>query len=108
LWHEAATARSDDDHRRDEHAARVGIDAPLALGSARERGDHLAEMEDGLEWLDLLEQPVSQLLSGADWNAGDVIDGLFGIELGALPARLVENNEDTRFQPRNPNQKQGK
>src|SRR3989337_2030370 len=55
-------------------------------------------MKDGLERGDLLEQPVGQLLSGADRDAWDVIDRLLGVKLGALPARPVENVHDLGFQ----------
>src|SRR5262245_60452656 len=48
------------------------------------------------------EQPVGQLLAGADRKTRDVVDWLLGIELGALAARLVENIDDIRLQPREP------
>ena len=48
-------------------------------------------MELGVERLDLLHEPVGQLLAGDDGEAGDVVDGLLGIELGALTAGPVEN-----------------
>ena len=69
------------------------------LGLAEGSG-HLAEMEDGLEWPDLLEQPVGQLLAGADRKAGNVVDRLLGIKLGALAARPVENIDHMRLQLR--------
>jgi hypothetical protein len=64
-------------------------------------------MEDGLEGLDLLEQAVGQLLAGADRESRNVIDGLLGIELGALAARSIENVDDMSFQPRKPKLKHG-
>ena len=48
-------------------------------------------MELGAEGLDLLHQPVGQFLAGDDRKARNVVDGLLGIELGALPARPVED-----------------
>ena len=69
----------------------------LGLG---EGSSHLAEMEHRLERLDLLEQPVGQLLAGADRKAGDVVDRLFWVKLGALAAGLVENIDDMGLQPR--------
>ena len=63
-----------------------------------EGGGHLAEMKDGLERGDLLEQPVGQLLAGADRDARNVIDRLLRIKLGALPAGPVENVHDLGFQ----------
>ena len=63
-----------------------------------QRRRHLAEMEDRLERLDLLEQPVGQLLAGADRDARNVVDRLLRIELGALAARPVENVDQMGFQ----------
>jgi len=57
----------------------------------------LAEMENGIERLDLLQQAIGQLLAGDDGQAGNVIDRLFGIELCALAADLVQNVDHVRF-----------
>src|SRR3990170_1832361 len=59
-------------------------------------------MEDGLEGPDLLQEPVGQLLAGADGQTRNVVDRLLGVELGALAARPVENIDDMGFQPREP------
>ncbi len=75
----------------------VGRESEARVGQALERVDALAEMQLGAEWLDLLQQPIGQLLAGDDWQAGDVVDGLFGVELGTLAARLVENIDDVRL-----------
>ena len=56
--------------------------------------DHLAEMEGRIERLDLLHQRVDQALAGDVGNAGNVVDRLFRIELGALAADLVENVDE--------------
>ena len=45
-------------------------------------------VKDGLEGLDLALQLRSQLAAGAQRNAGDIVDGLVGIERNALPAHL--------------------
>ena len=63
-----------------------------------QRRRHLAEMELGLERLDLFQQPVGQLLAGDDGQAGNVVDRLFRIKLGALAARPVENVDQMRLQ----------
>jgi hypothetical protein len=76
------------------------------LGLAEGSG-HLAEMEDGLEWPDLFQQPVGQLLAGADRKAGNVVDRLLRIKLGALAAWPVENVDHMRFQLRQPELKHG-
>ena len=52
----------------------------------------------GLERPDLLEQPVGQLLAGADRHARDVVDRLLGVKLGALAARPVENVDQMGLQ----------
>src|SRR5262245_4224644 len=51
-------------------------------------------MKPGMERLDLLQQPVDQLLGAADRQRRDVIDRLVGIELGALAARMRERVDD--------------
>ena len=48
-------------------------------------------MEGRVERLDLLQQRLGETLAGDEGNAGDVVDRLFRIELGALAADLVEN-----------------
>ena len=47
--------------------------------------------------LDLLHQGLGQAVPGDDRNAGNVVDGLLGIELGALAADLVENIDEVRL-----------
>ena len=42
-------------------------------------------------------QLVGQLLAGDDRQAGNVVDRLLGVELGALAAGSVENVDDVRF-----------
>ena len=58
--------------------------------------DALAEMEGRAERLDLLQQPVGQLLAGDDRQRRNVVDRLLGIELGALAAGLVEDVDHVR------------
>ena len=62
-----------------------------------ERIDALAEVELGAEWLDLREQPIGQPLAGDDGQAGDIVDRLFRVELGALAADLVEDVDHMRL-----------
>jgi hypothetical protein len=68
---------------------------------------HLPSLEHGLQRLDLLEQPVRQLLPGAHRDAGNVKDRLLGIKLCALAAGLVENVDDVGFEPCQPKLKHG-
>ena len=51
----------------------------------------------GLERLDLLHQGVGQAVAGDVGNAGNVVDRLLGIELGALAADLVEDVDEVRL-----------
>ena len=48
-------------------------------------------MKGGAEGLDLLHEIVNQPLPRDHGEAGNVVDGLFGIELGALPAGLGQD-----------------
>jgi hypothetical protein len=54
-------------------------------------------MEGRVERLDLLQQCVGDALAGDHGNAGNVVDRLFRIEFGALPADLVENVDQMRL-----------
>ena len=56
----------------------------------------------GVERLDLLQQPVGQLLAGDDGQARNVVDRLFRIKLGALPARPVEDVDQMAFEIEQP------
>ena len=91
---ERATARRDHDHLAEKRDARVGGQAEAAVCLARQRLDHLAEMEGRMEGMDLLHQLLDQPLAGDDRIAGNVVDRLLRIELGALAARLVENVDE--------------
>ena len=50
-----------------------------------------------IERLDLLMQRVDQTLGAGVGNAGNVVDRLLRIKLGALAADLVENVDEVRF-----------
>ena len=88
---ERAAAGGDHDHLGLEYFAAVGGDAKQRVADLLDRLDHLAEMEGRLERLDLLHQRVGQAMPGDERDAGNVVDRLFRIELGALPADLVED-----------------
>ena len=51
----------------------------------------------GAERLDLLHQRFGEALAGDEGNAGNVVDRLFRIELGALAADLVEDVDQMRL-----------
>ena len=78
---------------------------PSASFSSARR--HLAEMELRIERLDLLQQPVDQLLAGDDGQAGNVVDRLFRIELGALPARPVQDVDQVALEIQQPQLEHG-
>ena len=78
--------------------AGIGGELPAAVGKLLQRRRHFAEMELRIERLDLFQQPVGQFLAGDDGQAGNVVDRLLGIKLGALPARPVENVDQMAFE----------
>ena len=88
--HEAAGARRDHHDRRLDHRAEIGLEPPPAVGQPGQRRGLLLEVELRLERPDLRHQEVDQLLAGAAWDGGDVVDRLVRIEFGALAADLVE------------------
>ena len=55
-------------------------------------------MELRIEGLDLLHQPVDQLLAGDDGQARNVVDRLFGIKFGALAAGPVQDVDQVAFE----------
>ena len=67
------------------------------IADALDRLHHLAEMEGRAERLDLLHQRVGEPLAGDVGNAGNVVDRLLRIELGALAADLVEDVDQVRL-----------
>src|SRR5947209_9360699 len=69
--------------------------------------DHLAEMECRMKRLDLLLEILDESLAGDDREARNVVDRLFRIELGTLPAgfrqdvdEMRPNVEETKFEDR--------
>src|SRR5262245_5808662 len=85
---ERADATCDDDRARIESGTghRAHVKAPVV--AAGELRYLLPEVKLRVEGLDLLHEPVDQLLRAADRQRRDVVDGLVGIELGALPAGM--------------------
>ncbi len=96
LRREGSAAGGDHHHLALEHRAHIG-GQPETSVEALERLHALVEMERGAERLDLLHEPVGQLLAGDDGEAGNVVDRLLGVELGALPARPVEDVDHMRL-----------
>ena len=86
-------------------ASVVSFQRPSASFSSA--GRHLAEMELRIERLDLLHQPVGQFLAGDDGQARNVVDRLFGIKLGALAARPVEDVDQMAFEIQQPQLEHG-
>ena len=54
-------------------------------------------METGTEGLDLLHQPLGQLLARDDGKSRNIVDRLLGIKLGALAAGTIEDIDDVRL-----------
>ena len=88
---------------RDHHAFASKVLPPSVvtrkprIADLLQRGHHFVEMEGRVERLDLLHQRVGQAMAGDVGDAGNVVDRLFGIELGALAADLVEDVDEVRL-----------
>jgi hypothetical protein len=59
-------------------------------------------VESRIEGLDLLQQPIDELLRAAYRQRRNVVDRLVGIELGALTARMLERVDDVRLDAEQP------
>src|SRR5262245_5665608 len=94
---ERAAAGRDHHHLAFELLAGVGLHPEQRVADLLDRLDHLLQMELGAERLDLRKQALDQALPGAEGNAGDVVDRLLGIELGALAADLVQDVDEMRL-----------
>ena len=92
----------------EERLIGVGGQKEPAIRLLFERVDDLAIVEFRRERRDLLLQIVDQPLPGDDREAGNVVDRLFRIELGALPAGPVENVDDVAFEIEQPQLEHGK
>src|SRR6202041_3845650 len=80
-----------------ENLTGIGGDAKAGIADLLDRLHHFVEMEGRIERLDLLHQRVGQALAGDEGNAGNVVDRLFRIKLGALSADLVEDVDQMRL-----------
>ena len=96
LRREGAAARGDHHHFAIENGFGVGRE-PEAAVPPFQALHPLIEMKLGAERLDLLHQPIGQLLAGHHGQTRNVVDRLLRIELGALSARAVENIDQMAF-----------
>ncbi len=87
---ETAATRGDDHKLRAESQTAIGLQFEIAGLGFAELGHHLIEMESRLEGLDLLQEPVDELLAGYIGKSRYVVDRLLGIKLGALTAGTIE------------------
>src|SRR6185437_14954036 len=78
------------DHHRTRIEAGAGGSGygESAILPAREMDDLLPKVKPRVERLDLLHQPVDQLLGPTDRDCRNVVDGLVRVELRALPAGM--------------------
>ncbi len=90
-------AGGDHHHLGLEHFALVGGDPETAILQLFKARDHAVEGEFGLERMDLLHQLVDQALRRDRGPAWNVVDRLFRVELGALPAGAIENVDEMAF-----------
>ena len=105
-WNEPPPAATTTTLARNTSSASV-VEAEAAVFQLLQRGDHAAEMELRPERRDLLHQIVVEALPGDHRKARNVVDRLFRIELGALPARPVENVDDMAFEIEQPELEHG-
>ena len=77
--------------RRFNHGAFAGDELPIAVRKLVQDFRHLAEMEGRVERRDLFQQPVCQVLPRNYGPGGNVVNRFFGVEFGALAARLIQN-----------------
>src|SRR5499427_4652999 len=94
---ERAAARRHDDELRLEYLALISGDAEFRIADALDRLHHLTQMKCRLEWLDLPHQRVGEPLPRHHRHARDVVNRLFGIELGTLSSDLVEDIDQICF-----------
>ena len=88
LGHKSAHASSNKDGASMKHRASRGASLPAAIGHGLQRLHLLRQMTGHGHGCNLLVQQLHQLLACADWNAGNVVDGLVGVELAALAADM--------------------
>ena len=94
---ERAAAGGNHDDLALELLALIGLHAKQRVADLLDRLDHLAEMKLRIERLDLLHQALDQAVRAGDGDAGNVVDRLLRIKLGALAADLVENIDEVAF-----------
>src|SRR5690606_2215884 len=86
--------------RRDDH--RLGMETRIERRAHQERAvfeplelrGFLAEMKLCVERLDLLQEPIDELLRGAHGNRRNVVDRLVRIQLAALSSWMLERIDD--------------
>src|SRR5665213_270026 len=102
-------AAGGDHHSLDlEYFAAVGCDAKQRIPDVLQRRHHFAEVERRTERLDLRHQRVAQPVTGDVGDAGNVVDRLFRIKLGALSADFVEDVDEMRLDVEQAQFKNGK
>ena len=91
---ERAAAGRNHHHLAFEYLAGIGRDPKSGIADLLDLLDHFVEMEGRVERLDLLHQRLGQALTGDEGNAGNIVDRLFRIKLGALATDLVEDVDE--------------
>src|SRR5208283_3948674 len=89
-------ARGNDDGARVEARTARGAEPEAPALVTRKFRHLMSQVQLRLERLDLLQQPVDQLLCAAHRQRRDVVDGLVGIELGTLSARMLQRVDHVR------------
>src|SRR5581483_7994102 len=92
------SAAGGDDHGLAlELLAVLGANAEQLVAGALQRLHHVGKMKGGAEGFYLLHQRIDQALTGHERQSGNVVNRLFRIKLGALPAGPVENVDEMRL-----------
>ena len=97
-----ADAACNHDRTRVKAGPRRSAQEEPPIGLPAHLGDFLAEMERRMERLDLLHQPIHQLLRTTHQQGRDVVNWLVGIQLCALPARVRERIDHVRRNAKQP------
>src|SRR5262245_22349910 len=100
LWLKRPASRRDDNAFAFKVLASARAEAEqwrLLCSNHLQTFNHLIKVESGMERLDLLQQSIDEALARNFHKSWYVVNRLFGIKLGALPAGPWQNIDKMRF-----------
>ncbi len=97
-----AHASRNDHGTRVERRAGGRADMKTTALLARELQDFLPEVEGGVKRRDLLHQAIDELLGATDRKRRDVVNRFFRVQLGALPAGVLQGVHHMGGDPEQP------